>query len=74
MLRLVELLSLAPFPVQQRVHGMLRSLLDAEPESKLECAIGVDGLIDYLERAVHGDERAARWERLHSSLVRGTTQ
>lgn len=75
MLRLVDLLSLAPYSVQLRGHERLRELLDANPQSKLECVDGIDDLIDFLERAVTGSEdRSSSWSGLPPSLLRGTTQ
>jgi len=75
MLRLVDLLSLAPYSVQQRSHERLRELLDANPQSKLECVDGIDDLIDFLERAVTGSEdRSSSWSGLPPGLLRGTTQ
>lgn len=74
-LRLVDLLSLAPFPVQQQSHALLRSLIDTNPRTKLECEAGIDELIAYLERAVSGgEERSAIWAALHGSYLRSTTQ
>jgi hypothetical protein len=74
-LRLVDLLSLAPFSVQQESHRHLRALIDANPQSKLECAAGLDELIDELERAVTGaEDRSPSWAGLYQGAQRGTTQ
>lgn len=74
-LRLVDLLSLAPYAVQQRAQALLRELIDAHPQSKPECIANVDELIEYLERSVAGsEERVASWSDLHHYVVRGTTQ
>ncbi len=74
-LRLVDLLSLAPYAVQQRTNQRLRELLDAEPQSKLECMDGLDDIIDYLERAVAGaEDRSASWSGLTYAVLRGTVQ
>ncbi|HEX6992764.1 MAG TPA: hypothetical protein VF339_01320 [Gammaproteobacteria bacterium] len=74
-LRLVDLLSLAPYPVQQRSNERLRELLDSDPQSKLECVDSIDDLIDFLERAVAGaEDRSASWSGLTYALLRGTTQ
>ena len=74
-LRIVDLLSLAPSQVQKRTQRMLRELLDAEPESKLECVAGVDEVIEYLEHAVlDTEDRAAAWSRFDQLMTRGTTQ
>jgi hypothetical protein len=51
-LRIVDLLSLVPLPVQHRTQTMLRALLDSDPESKRECVAGVDEVISYLESNV----------------------
>lgn len=75
-LRIVDLLSLAPSQVQQQTHRMLRNLLDAEPESKHECVAGVDEVIEYLEQAVLEDEEdmTGAWSRFDHFLARTTTQ
>ena len=74
-LRLVDLLSLAPYSVQQRTQGMLRELLDADPRSKHQCVANVDDLIAYLERSVaEGDDRGAKWADWQHPPLRGTTQ
>jgi hypothetical protein len=74
-LRLVDLLSLAPLSLQQESHRLLRALIDANPQSKLECAASLDELIDHLERAVAGTEdRSPSWSGLHHGALRGTTQ
>jgi hypothetical protein len=49
-LRLVDLLSLVPPPIQERTQQMLRSLLASGPASKSECVAGVDDLLEFLER------------------------
>jgi hypothetical protein len=49
-LHLVDLLSLVPASVQNESQRMLRDLLDTEPASQLECAAGVDEVIEYLEQ------------------------
>lgn len=74
-LRIVDLLSQAPSSVQLQTQRMLRDLLEAEPESKLECVAGVDEVIEYLEHAVL-DERdsAAAWARFDHLFARSTTQ
>jgi hypothetical protein len=51
-LRIVDLLSLVPIPVQDRTQQMLRELLARDPASKNECVAGVDDVIRYLERNV----------------------
>ncbi|MBN1240312.1 MAG: hypothetical protein JXB36_17545 [Gammaproteobacteria bacterium] len=74
-LRIVDLLSQAPASVQMRTQRMLRDLLDAEPESKLECVAGVDEVIEYLEHAVlDGQDPAAAWARFDHLFARSTTQ
>lgn len=74
-LRIVDLLSLAPSQVQKHTQRMLRELLDAEPESKLECVAGVDEVIEYLEQAVlDSEDHAAAWHRFDQLMARGTTQ
>jgi len=74
-LRLVDLLSLAPYSVQQRTQGMLRKLLDADPRSKHQCVANVDELIAYLEQSVaESENRGTKWADYHDPFVRGTTQ
>jgi prophage DNA circulation protein len=74
-LRIVDLLSHAPSPVQKRTQRMLRDLIDAEPESKLECVAGVDEVIEYLENAVLDEpDTAAAWARFDQFFARSTTQ
>ncbi len=51
-LRIVDLLSHVPIPVQDRTQQMLRDLLARDPASKSECVAGVDDVIRYLERNV----------------------
>lgn len=51
-LRIVDLLSLVPLPVQHRTQSMLRELLDSDPGSKSACVAGVDEVISYLESNV----------------------
>jgi hypothetical protein len=48
--RIVDLLSLVPFSVQDRTQQMLRELLAQVPASKHECHAGIDEVIEYLER------------------------
>jgi hypothetical protein len=74
-LRIVDLLSLAPSAVQQRTHRMLRELLDGHPESKRECVAGVDEVIEYLEHAVlESDDYNGGWGRFEHVVARGSTQ
>jgi len=58
-LRMVDLLTLVPLPVQYRTQRMLRELLERQPDTKSECVAGVDDVLDYLERnadsSYHGD-------------------
>src|SRR6185503_7765238 len=49
-LRMVDLLTLVPLPVQNRTQRMLRDLLERHPDTKRECVAGVDDVLDYLER------------------------
>lgn len=75
LLRLVDLLSLAPLTIQQHSHERLRELLDSNPQSKLECIGGIDELIADLERTVAGaEDRSSSWSGLPISLLRDTTQ
>ena len=55
-LRMVDLLTLVPLPVQHRTQRMLRELLERQPDTKRECVAGVDDVLAYLERN-------ARWRR-----------
>jgi hypothetical protein len=49
-LRMVDLLTLVPLPVQNRTQRMLRELLERKPDTKRECVAGVDDVLAYLER------------------------
>jgi len=49
-LRMVDLLTLVPLPVQHRTQCMLRELLERQPDTKRECVAGVDDVLAYLER------------------------
>ena len=49
-LRMVDLLTLVPLPVQYRTQRMLRELLERRPDTKRECVAGVDDVLAYLER------------------------
>jgi hypothetical protein len=49
-LRMVDLLTLVPVPVQNRTQRMLRELLERQPDTKRECVAGVDDVLAYLER------------------------
>jgi hypothetical protein len=49
-LRMVDLLTLVPLPVQNRTQRMLRELLERKPDTKSECVAGVDDVLAYLER------------------------
>jgi hypothetical protein len=51
-LRMVDLLTLVPVPVQHRTQRMLRELLERQPDTKRECVAGVDDVLAYLERNV----------------------
>ncbi len=48
-IRIVNLLTRVPASVQRRTQRMLRELLDADPESVVECVEGIDEVIEYLE-------------------------
>jgi hypothetical protein len=48
-LRMVDLLTLVPLPVQNRTQRMLRDLLERKPGTKSECVAGVDDVLAYLE-------------------------
>ena len=56
-LRMVDLLTLVPVPVQHRTQRMLRELLEREPNTKRECVAGVDDVLAYLERNVTSTTR-----------------
>ena len=67
-LRMVDLLTLVPLPVQNRTQRMLRELLERQPDTKSECVAGVDDVLAYLEsnaiaagRAHAGVTRLALW-------------
>lgn len=51
-LRMVDLLTLVPLPVQHRTQRMLRELLERQPDTKRECVAGVDDVLAYLESNV----------------------
>lgn len=51
-LKLVELLARAPSNMQRRAQMLLRELVDSDPESRSECIVVVDALIEHLERSV----------------------
>src|SRR5688572_28518168 len=51
-LRMVDLLTLVPLPVQHRTQCMLRELLERRPDTKRECVAGVDDVLAYLESNV----------------------
>jgi len=53
-LRMVDLLTLVPLPVQYRTQRMLRELLERQPDTKSECVAGVDDVLEYLERNADG--------------------
>jgi len=53
-LRMVDLLTLVPLPVQYRTQRMLRELLERQPDTKSECVAGVDDVLDYLEQNAGG--------------------
>ena len=65
-LRMVDLLTLVPVPVQNRTQRMLRELLERQPDTKRECVAGVDDVLAYLERNAaavsHVQEPVARVE------------
>lgn len=56
-LRMVDLLTLVPLPVQNRTQRMLRELLERRPDTKSECVAGVDDVLAYLERNATGADR-----------------
>jgi hypothetical protein len=51
-LRIVDLLLVAPRDVRTQTQRMLRALLDRQPESKAECVTGVEEIIMFLEHRV----------------------
>jgi hypothetical protein len=59
-LRMVDLLTLVPVPVQHRTQRMLRELLEREPNTKRECVAGVDDVLAYLESNVASTARGRR--------------
>jgi hypothetical protein len=56
-LRMVDLLTLVPVPVQNRTQRMLRELLEREPDTKRECVAGIDDVLAYLESNVTSTTR-----------------
>jgi hypothetical protein len=69
-LRMVDLLTLVPVPVQHRTQRMLRELLEREPNTKRECVAGVDDVLAYLERNVASTSRV-RTGAAHLEVVDG---
>jgi hypothetical protein len=63
-LRMVDLLTLVPLPVQDRTQRMLRELLERKPDTKSECVAGVDDVLAYLER------NATAAARVHPGVTR----
>ena len=63
-LRMVDLLTLVPLPVQNRTQRMLRELLERQPHTKRECVEGVDDVLAYLER------NAATGPQIRDSVAR----
>ena len=59
-LRMVDLLTLVPLPVQHRTQRMLRELLERQPNTKSECVAGVDDVLAYLERNAAAAARRRR--------------
>ena len=57
-LRMVDLLTLVPLPVQYRTQRMLRDLLERRPDTKRECVAGVDDVLAYLERHAADGQRS----------------
>jgi hypothetical protein len=51
-LRIVDLLLVAPHEVRGHTQGMLRALLAREPGSKAECVTGVEEVIFFLEQSL----------------------
>lgn len=56
-LRMVDLLTLVPLPVQDRTQRMLRELLEQQPNTKRECVARVDDVLAYLERNAAGSQQ-----------------
>jgi hypothetical protein len=48
-IKIVSLLTLVPSAVQQETQRRLKSLVDRNPRSMLDCVSGVDKVIEYLE-------------------------
>lgn len=69
-LKIVELLTLAPSHIQRRTQGMLRDLVESDPATKSQCLAALDDVIEYLEYNVDLDEAYANGERNgHSDLL-----
>lgn len=69
-LRMVDLLTLVPLPVQNRTQRMLRELLERQPDTKRECVAGVDDVLAYLERnAAMGPQARASVAHLEYAAV-----
>ena len=69
-LRMVDLLTLVPLPVQYRTQRMLRELLERKPDTKRECVAGVDDVLAYLERNATGRQRRDPVTHLEFGAVR----
>lgn len=60
-LRLVNLLMVAPAKVRDRTQIMLRDLLDRDTCSMLECVAAVDEVLAYLEASADVSDYANAW-------------
>src|SRR5262245_6965749 len=69
-LRMVDLLTLVPLPVQDRTQRMLRELLERKPDTKRECVAGVDDVLAYLERNAAGRRRRAAVSHVEFGAMR----
>jgi hypothetical protein len=71
-LKIVELLTLAPRSIQRRTQSMLRKLVDSEPNSKSEALAIVDEVIEYLEDHVaKGAQELGLFGRFHMLELSG---
>ena len=70
-LRMVDLLTLVPLPVQYRTQRMLRELLERKPDTKRECVAGVDAVLAYLERNASAGQRRDPVTHVEFGAVRG---
>jgi hypothetical protein len=73
-LKLVNLLMIAPASVRDRTQIMLRRLLDRDMRSMLDCIAAVDELLEYLEASAGAPDAYADAWRLWELPAPSTTR